>query len=96
MADAVMFIGIVAGWAFLRAQTLPSYHDYLNSYGWRITKYLRKRDKCQRCGTRKRLQLHHHEYIWHNKHNRLRGYIPNLWDRMETLCDYHHGKVHGK
>lgn len=83
-------------WAWLLNPPGRDYHDYLDSLGWRVTKLLRKRDKCQRCETRTRLQLHHKEYKWHNKNPRIRMFVPNLFDRMETLCDTHHGKEHGK
>lgn len=95
IADALMLSALLAGWVILLHRD-GTYQDYLSSFGWRFTKALRKRGKCQQCGTRTRLQLHHLSYDWHNRNPLIRDYVPNLFDPMETLCDYHHGKAHGK
>ena len=69
------------------------YSLYLRSWGWRMTKFLRKRTACQVCGTTKRLELHHDEYQWHNRHSFLRWIVPNMRDKMRTLCRDHHEQV---
>lgn len=71
-----------------------TYSEYLASYGWRLTKWLRKRSECQQCGETERLELHHKSYKFHNAHPRLRMYIPNMSDPMETLCRKCHAKAH--
>lgn len=66
------------------------YRLYLKSPGWKETKRLRKGLKCKYCKVTFPLELHHVEYVWHNRHPVLRYFIPNLDDRMKTLCRYHH------
>lgn len=94
LADALMLASLLTVWAWLRMPR-ETYRDYLKSPGWALTKAVRKNWKCARCGTWKRLQLHHREYTWHNRHKIIRFILPNLFDEMETLCDFHHGKEHG-
>lgn len=78
--------------------TLPQwlYRLYLHSPGWKLTRWLRKRNRCAMCWKLTRLELHHIRYDWHNRHLVLRWIVPNLWDEMKTLCDYHHRAEHQK
>ena len=72
------------------------YRLYLKSPGWKLTRKLRKRDRCRvkKCKITRPLHLHHKSYRWHNKHKILRWILPNLSDPMETLCGYHHEMRH--
>ena len=72
------------------------YGLYLRSLGWALTKWLRKKDHCERieCRTRRLLDLHHDGYEWHNRHPFLRWFFPNMVDPMRTLCRKHHSRIH--
>ncbi len=70
------------------------YRLYLVSPGWKLTRLIRKKDRCWRCWSLTSLELHHDSYRWHNKHTILRWLIPNLWDAMRTLCKDCHGLEH--
>lgn len=66
---------------------------YLNSPAWKITRWLRKGSRCQSCGGRGVLHLHHvdyHGYLWWNL------LFPDLISSMKTLCAACHRKVHSK
>ncbi len=72
---------------------------YLNSLGWKLTRWLRKDGKCKKCkpgNISYQLHLHHLEYRWHNANKFLRYFLPNMSDRMQTLCPYHHRQAHKK
>lgn len=70
---------------------------YMRSLGWKWTKALRKSDRCKKCKCiTYPLHLHHLEYKWHNRHPLLTFFFPNLWDKMQTLCQYHHELAHKK
>lgn len=64
---------------------------YLKSPAWKLTRWLRKRDKCQQCGARGVLHLHHVNYKGYRWFNLL---IPDMTSKMQTLCGYHHWKAH--
>lgn len=99
-ADLLMLSALALGWAYVLRPPLTwgqiAYRLYLKSPGWLLTKALRKRDTCQQCGSRQRLELHHEAYDWHNRWRVVRWFVPNLYDPMKTLCRTHHGKAHGK
>lgn len=66
-------------------------HIYMHSPGWAMTKFLRKRGYCNRCGARKNLHLHHHDYRGYSV---LAFVLPDLFSQMETLCQRHHAQEH--
>jgi len=65
--------------------TKEEYYKYLNGAHWENTKKRFKKDKCEICGSRERLELHHLNY----KH------IGNeTKEDVVTLCRYCHGASH--
>jgi len=68
------------------------YRLYLKSPGWRVTRSIRKDDKCAKCKSTIRLELHHDSYGWHNANKVIRWIFPNLVDPMRTLCRDCHSK----
>ena len=76
------------------ADYVNTYDNYLRSVGWRMTKRIRKKKTCEHCNRRKRLELHHWRYDWHNANRLTRFIFPNLFDPMSTLCNSCHRKVH--
>jgi hypothetical protein len=94
ISHVLLLVLLAFGWLYVLRRV--HYRWYLRSPGWWLTKVLRKRGKCERCGDRKRLHLHHVEYDWHNRHEMLRFVTPNMSDRMQTLCARHHAEAHGK
>lgn len=104
MADAFLAFSILAGWAYLLrprlgkfigiAHTRNFYRSvYMHSLGWRITRWLRKRTYCEKCGSRKNLHLHHLDYSGYGLHSLI---IPDLVSEMKTLCADDHRKEHEK
>lgn len=72
------------------------YRLYLLSPGWRVTRWMRKGEACERCEAETRLELHHRGYGWHNRNRFWRWIFPNLIDPMETLCADCHRLEHRK
>ena len=88
-----MFIGLVAGWVYLlrprltMRQMLYRYW-YLRSRHWKETARAKRKQvgwRCQRCGERKRLDVHHKTYIRLGR--------EKLND-LEALCRECHRKEH--
>jgi len=85
---------VASGMGFVYV-TPAEYQEYLQSPGWRMTRWLRKADRCAECWSIYRLELHHVSYRWHNSWKIAKWFIPNLWDEMKTLCNSCHNKEHG-
>ena len=70
---------------------------YMNSLGWKLTRFLRKCEFCQQCGSKvKPLHLHHRNYKGYHLLGVLAFILPDMISEMETLCPRHHAQAHKK
>jgi HNH endonuclease len=67
----------------------PSYNTYINSKAWKLKRMeILRRDgrKCVRCGSKRRLQIHHKTYVRFGNEDDA---------DLETLCEHCHREGHG-
>jgi 5-methylcytosine-specific restriction endonuclease McrA len=75
--------------------TKETYKEYLLTDWWREKRKLKLKQvgsKCQRCGSKKKLNVHHLRYNDRNNHSVL--FRERMRD-LEVLCEICHQKEHG-
>jgi len=77
-------------------------HIYLKSPAWEITRRIYLKKKCERCGAKWNLQLHHVVYRLNYKPNwrhflpngKELIYLPDHNSEFETDCHACHNQIH--
>ena len=60
------------------------YRFYLQTPGWQITRWLRKRKYCKKCGSTEALHLHHENYPFYGLWYRLLPLVIVFWCFSES------------